>query len=85
MRHKKAFCFVGAIFLLICLLLNTIVLLLHDGAEHCSAISGSTYPSDDLELVAVEADYAARRRCKLRSTTLRSAIRDMTNTVMTWI
>ena len=25
-----------------------------------SAISGSTYPSDDPELVAVEADYAAR-------------------------
>ena len=34
--------------------------LLHDGAEHWFVLSGTTYPSDDLEMLAVEADYAAR-------------------------
>ncbi len=36
------------------------VLLFHDGAEHRFGISGTTYPSDDPELVAVEADYAPK-------------------------
>ena len=60
MRHKKGFLLVGAIFLLICLLLNTISSCSMMAQSIGSAISGSTYPSDDPELVAVEADYAAR-------------------------
>ena len=60
MRHKKGFLLVGAIFLLICLLLNTMSSCSMMAQSIGSAISGSTYPSDDLELVAVEADYAAR-------------------------
>ena len=60
MRHKKSFLLVGAIFLLICLLLNTMSSCSMMAQSIGSAISGSTYPSDDPELVAVEADYAAR-------------------------
>jgi len=60
MRHKKGFLLVGAIFLLICLLLNTMSSCSMMAQSIGSAISGSTYPSDDTELVAVEADYAAR-------------------------
>ena len=59
-RHKKGFLLVGAIFLLICLLLNTMSSCSMMAQSIGSAISGSTYPSDDLELVAVEADYAAK-------------------------
>ena len=60
MRHKKGFLLVGAIFLLICLLLNTMSSCSMMAQSIGSAIAGSTYPSDDPELVAVEADYAAR-------------------------
>ena len=60
MRHKKGFLLVGAIFLLICLLLNTMFSCSMMAQSIGSAISGSTYPSDDPELVAVEADYAAK-------------------------
>ena len=60
MRHKKGFLIVGAIFLLICLLLNTMSSCSMMAQSIGSAISGSTYPSDDPELVAVETDYAAR-------------------------
>ena len=60
MRHKKGFLLVGAIFLLICLLLNTMSSCSMMAQSIGSAISGSTYPSDDPELVAVEVDYTAR-------------------------
>ena len=60
MRHKQGFLLVGAIFLLICLLLNTMSSCSMMAQSIGSAISGSTYPSDDPELVAVEADYAAK-------------------------
>lgn len=60
MRHKKGFLLVSAIFLLICLLLNTMSSCSMMAQSIGSAISGSTYPSGDPELVAVEADYAAR-------------------------
>ena len=60
MRYKKGFLLVGAIFLLICLLLNTMSSCSMMAQSIGSAISGSTYPSDDPELVTVEADYAAR-------------------------
>ena len=48
MRHKKGFLLVGAIFLLICLLLNTMSSCSMMAQSIGSAISGSTYPSDDL-------------------------------------
>ena len=59
-RHKKGFLIVGVIFLLVCLLLNTMssCSMLAQGIG--SMVSSTTYPSDDPELVAVEADYAAR-------------------------
>ena len=60
MRHKKSFLLVGAIFLLICLLLNTMSSCSMMAQSIGSVLSGTTYPSDDPELVAVEADYAAR-------------------------
>ena len=59
-RHKKGFLLVGAIFLLICLLLNTMSSCSMMAQSIGSAISGSTYPSDDPEMLAVEADYAAK-------------------------
>ncbi|EDP20620.1 CHAP domain-containing protein [Faecalibacterium prausnitzii] len=60
MRHKKGFGIVLALFLVVCLLMNTIssCSMLSQGIG--SVVSGSTYPSDDPELVAVEADYAAK-------------------------
>ena len=60
MRHKKGFGIARGDFPLVCLLLNTMSSLLHDGAEHRFDDLGTTYPSDDPELVAVEADYAAK-------------------------
>ena len=60
MQHKKGFIMVLAIFLLICLLLNTMSSCSMMAQSICSMISGTTYPSDDPELVAVEADYAAK-------------------------
>ncbi len=60
MRHKKGFGIVLAMFLLVCLLLNTMSSCSMMAQSIGSAISGTTYPSDDPELVAVEADYAAK-------------------------
>ena len=60
MQHKKGFIMVLAIFLLICLLLNTMSSCSMMAQSIGSTISGTTYPSDDPELVAVEADYAAK-------------------------
>ena len=60
MRHKKGFGIVLAIFLLVCLLLNTMSSCSMMAQSIGSAISGTTYTSDDPELVAVEADYAAK-------------------------
>ena len=60
MRHKKGFGIALAIFLLVCLLLNTMSSCSMMAQSIGSAISGTTYPSDDPELVAVEADYAAK-------------------------
>ena len=60
MRRKKGFGIVLAIFLLVCLLLNTMSSCSMMAQSIGSAISGTTYPSDDPELVAVEADYAAK-------------------------
>ena len=60
MQHKKGFIMVLAIFLLICLLLNTMSSCSMMAQSIGSMISGTTYPTDDPELVAVEADYAAK-------------------------
>ena len=60
MRHKKGFGIALGLFLIVCLLLNTMSSCSMMAQSIGSAISGTTYPSDDPELVAVEADYAAR-------------------------
>ena len=60
MQHKKGFIMVLAIFLLICLLLNTMSSCSMMAQSIGSMISGTTYPSDDPEMLAVEADYAAK-------------------------
>ena len=60
MRHKKGFLIVGAIFLVICLLMSAVSSCSMLGQGIGSVVSGTTYPSDDPELVAVEADYAAK-------------------------
>ena len=60
MRHKKGFLIAGALFLLVCMLLNTMSSCSMMAQSIGSAVSGTTYPSDDPELVAVEADYAAK-------------------------
>ena len=59
MRHKRGFILVGAIFLIVCLLLNTMSSCSMMAQSLGSVVSGTTYPSDDPEMVAVEADYAA--------------------------
>ena len=60
MRHKKGFLIAGAIFLLVCMLLNTMSSCSMMAQSIGSVVSGTTYPSDDPEMVAVEADYAAK-------------------------
>ena len=60
MRHKKGFLIAGAIFLLVCMLLNTMSSCSMMAQSIGSVVSGTTYPSDDPELVEVEADYAAK-------------------------
>ena len=60
MRHKKGFLIAGALFLLVCMLLNTMSSCSMMAQSIGSAVSGTTYPSDDPEMLAVEADYAAK-------------------------
>ena len=60
MRHKKGFLIVGAIFLVICLLMSAISSCSMLGQSIGSVVSETTYPTDDPDLVAVEADYAAK-------------------------
>ena len=60
MRHKRGFILVGVIFLIVCLLLNTLSSCSMMAQSIGSVVSGTTYPSDDPEMVAVEADYAAK-------------------------
>ena len=60
MRHKKGFGIALGLFLIVCLLLNTMSSCSMMAQSIGSTISGTTYPSDDPELVAVEADYAAK-------------------------
>ena len=60
MRHKRGFILVGAIFLIVCMLLNTLSSCSMMAQSIGSMVSGTTYPSDDSEMVAVEADYAAK-------------------------
>ena len=60
MRHKRGFILVGVIFLIVCLLLSTMSSCSMMAQSIGSVVSGTTYPSDDPEMVAVEADYAAK-------------------------
>ena len=60
MRHKRGFILVGVIFLIVCLLLNTMSSCSMMAQSIGSVVSGTTYPSGDPEMVAVEADYAAK-------------------------
>ena len=60
MRHKRGFILVGVIFLIVCLLLNTMSSCSMMAQSIGSVVSDTTYPSDDPEMVAVEADYAAK-------------------------
>ena len=60
MRHKKGFLIAGALFLIACMLMNTMSSCSMMAQSIGSVLSGTTYPSDDPEMLAVEADYAAR-------------------------
>ena len=60
MRHQKGFGIALGLFLIVCLLLNTMSSCSMMAQSIGSMISGTTYPSDDPELVAVEANYAAK-------------------------
>ena len=60
MRHKKGFLIAGVLFLIVCMLMNTMSSCSMMAQSIGSVISGTTYPSDDPEMLAVEADYAAR-------------------------
>ena len=59
-QHRRGFVFAGVLVLLVAFLLNTMSSCSMMAQSIGSAISGTTYPSDDPELVAVEADYAAK-------------------------
>ena len=58
MRHKKGFGIVLAIFLLVCLLLNTMSSCSMMFESVGSGVAGSTYPSRDEDMLGAEAAYA---------------------------
>ena len=60
MRHKKGFLIAGVLFLIICMLMNTMSSCSMMAQSIGSVISGTTYPSDDPEMLSVEADYPDR-------------------------
>lgn len=60
MRHKKGFLIALALFLLVCLLMNTLSSCSMLAQSIGSAVSGSTYPSKDEDMLGAEADYAAK-------------------------
>ena len=60
MRHKKGFLIAGVLFLIACMLMNTMSSCSMMAQSIGSVLSGTTYPSDDPEMLAVEADYADR-------------------------
>ena len=60
MRHKKGFLMAGVFSLIACMLMNTMSSCSMMAQSIGSVISGTTYPSDDPEMLAVEADYADR-------------------------
>ena len=60
MRHKKGFLIAGVLFLIACMLMNTMSSCSMMAQSIGSVLSGTTYPSDDPEMLAVEADYVAR-------------------------
>ena len=60
MRHKKGFLMAGVLFLITCMLMNTMSSCSMMAQSIGSVLSGTTYPSDDSEMLAVEADYVAR-------------------------
>ena len=57
---KKGFLMAGVLFLITCMLMNTMSSCSMMAQSIGSVLSGTTYPSDDPEMLAVEADYAAR-------------------------
>ena len=60
MRHKKGFLIALALFLMVCLLMNTLSSCSMLAQSIGSAVSGSTYPSKDEDMLGTEADYAAK-------------------------
>lgn len=60
MQHKKGLGMVLALFLIVCLFLNVMSSCSMMAQSIGAAVSGTTYPSDDPELVSVEADYSAK-------------------------
>ena len=57
---EKGFLIAGVLFLIACMLMNTMSSCSMMAQSIGSVLSGTTYPSDDPEMLAVEADYAAR-------------------------
>ena len=60
MRHKKGFLIAGVLFLITCMMMNTMSSCSMMAQSIGSVLSGTTYPSDDPEMLAAEADYVAR-------------------------
>ena len=58
MRHKKGFGIAAALFFMLCLLLNTMSSCSMMAQSIGSAVSGSTYPSQDADMLGAEAAYA---------------------------
>ncbi len=60
MRHKRGFGIVLALFFVVCLLMNTISSCSMMSQSIGSAVSGSSYPSKDEDMLGAEAAYAAK-------------------------
>ena len=73
----------GVFFLIACMLMNTMSSCSMMAQSIGSVISGTTYPSDDPEMLAVEADYADREARRRKSTTSKAATQGMTSIAIT--
>ncbi len=67
MRHKKGFLIALALFLLVCLLMNTLSSCSMLAQSIGSAVSGSTYPSKDEDMLGPKRTMPQRRRTASRT------------------
>ena len=86
MRHKKGFLMAGVLFLITCMLMNTMSSCSMMAQSIGSVLSGTTYPSDDPEMLAVrQIMQPEKSSCRRKSITSKAATQGMTSIAMTLV